>query len=45
MTKFDNIVQFVGYLIEIKIKSGDKDKDPDDILIDFNEEDYENFNR
>lgn len=42
-TQFDNIVQFVGHLIEEKIKSGDKDEDPDNILIYFKEEDYENF--
>lgn len=45
MTQFDTIVQFVGHLIEEKIKSGDKDENPNDILIDFKEEDYENFNR
>ena len=45
MTQFDTIVQFVGHLIEEKIKSGDKDEDPDNILIYIKEEDYENFNK
>jgi hypothetical protein len=45
MTQFDTIAQFVGHLIEEKIKSGDKDEDPDNILIYFKEEDYENLNR
>ena len=45
MTQFDNIAQFVGHLIEEKIKSGDKVEDTDNILIYFKEEDYENFNR
>lgn len=43
MTQFDAIVQFVGHLIEEKIKSGDKDEDPDDILIYFKEDDYNNL--
>ncbi len=45
MIQFDTMVQFVGYLIEEKIKSGDKDEDPDNILIYFKEEDYNNFKR
>lgn len=45
MTQFDTVVQFAGLLIEEKIKSGDKNEDPDNILIYFKEEDYENFNR
>jgi len=44
-SQFDTIAQFVGHLIEEKIKSGDKVEDPDNILIYFKEEDYENFNR
>lgn len=42
MTQFDNIAQFVGHLIEEKIK-GDEDCYHDNILIYFKEEDYENF--
>lgn len=45
MEHFDDVVQLAARLIEEKIKSGDKDEDPNDILIYFKEEDYENFNR
>lgn len=45
MEHFNDVVQIAARLIEEKIKSGDKDEDPDDILIYFKEEDYENFNR
>lgn len=45
MTQFDNIAQFVGHLIEEKIKGGDKDEYHNNILIYFKEEDYENFLR
>ena len=45
MEHFDDVVQLAARLIEEKIKSGDKDEDPNDILIDFNEEDYKNFNK
>lgn len=45
MKHFDDVVQLAARLIEKKIKSGDKDKDPDNILIYFKEEDYENFNQ
>lgn len=44
MKHFDDVVQLAARLIEEKIKSGDKDEDPDNILIYFKEEDYENFN-
>lgn len=44
-SQFDTIAQFVGHLIEEKIKSRYNGEDHDNILIYFKEEDYENFNR
>ena len=45
MTQFDTVVQIVGHLSEEKIKSGDKDEDPDDILIYFKKDEYKDFNK
>jgi hypothetical protein len=44
-TRFNEVAQLCAKLIEEKIKSGDKDEDPDDILIYFKEDDYNDFNK
>jgi hypothetical protein len=44
-SRFNEVAQLCAKLIEEKIKSGDKDEDPDDILIYFKEDDYNDFNK
>ena len=44
-SQFDTIAQFLGHLIEEKIKSRERGENNDNILIYFKEGDYENFLR